>query len=491
MDYQEKINEEVLCILKFATTNSKLLEVGYVNLEGEDLEKKFALFFEKYQSLIYSSEEVCNKATEEFLLKEEAILLKAYRSHCRNVGNAYTQLDELDMKMYIEAENLKENNYKNALEDPRGKNIEEIEKNREDAKIELRKYLLSDLKHHLLAYRLSETYQKMKQEINNKNIVAYSHREIGWREFSFKASEIFKFKFSTNFGYGSSSYFFLAMTYKDIEIIPYSHWVIYRFAGYKEVFRYSQKYRLRNSEWFDAMKYTQEAYNLSVTNPAQFISIYIIKQCEIMVDGLEKYLTEDIFTLYNERGEYDYKSKKYPEIRLEIKENKRSLLEFRAEKIAGALRFIHSIASFKDIEKMPSFIVRIEKCNNELLPKLQKELEILSHELPVQEQQLAELKAKYEETQSLLTDYKLRAEVVNYTIELEKLETPSYNIDLKLREEFPEIKRIHEVKEYWAKEITNSDIQLSSLKQFQKEYANYSSQIIVYFENKQKLLSAA
>lgn len=491
MSYQEKINEDVLCVLRFAVNNNKLLEVGYVNLEREDLEKKFTLFSEKYQSLSYSTEEVCNKATEEFLIIEEAILIKAYHSHCRNIANAYTQLEELGIQGYVQDEHNIENTYKSALENPRGKSIETIEKNREYDKTNLRNRLLAGLKEHLIAYRLSETYQKMKQEINNENIVAYSHRYRGRCEFSFKASEIFKFRFLTNFGYGSASYFFLIMTYKDIEILPYSDWIIYRFAGYKEVFRYSQKYILDNSYWEDAMKYTQEAYNLSVTNPIQFISIYIIKECERMVSVLEEFLEKHTFTLRDETR-YNNESKQYLEIKLG---DDRNSLVARAEKIAGALRFTNSIASFKDIEVMPSFIVRIEKCNEALLPKLKRELEILSHELPALEQQLSALQSEYEQTQSLLKEYKLRAEVVDYELELKKSDNIIYDyynyIEPKLKEKFPELKRIYEVKENLNKKITNSNEELTKLKIFQKEYSNYSSQIVAYFDNRQKLSNAS
>ena len=42
----------------------------------------------------------------------------------------------------------------------------------------------------------------------------------------------FSVEIKTNFGYGSVSYFYTKLKYKNIEITPFSEWVDYEFARF-------------------------------------------------------------------------------------------------------------------------------------------------------------------------------------------------------------------------------------------------------------------
>lgn len=389
-----KINENALCTLRFAA-DSKLLIVDYLPLEKDILEDKFSLFGKKYENPIYSIADVL-KAPEletdytqtDVNGNKYCILTKSYYSYCVTFANPWAELRVIDIEPYLQIEE----SYKNVQVEIRKNKISELKTN-----------LLNNFKLRLTAYLLEKTYPKAQQDINKGLIVTYSHRKTGRNKVNFKAGNDFSFKFETNFGYGSSSYFFLLMTYKDIEIIPYSEWITYRFAGFAENIYYSEEFYIDNSSWLNAMEYTKEAYNLSITKPNDFISRYIIGECEKMVIGLEDILTNNSFEVI-ERKNILVIAQNNSKRKFEIRDN-RELLAYRGEKISGALTFINSIASFKDIATMKTFIFRIENCNRAILPTLKQEIAKLVIELLPLEKELEILTPIYEQAMAIYQEY--------------------------------------------------------------------------------------
>lgn len=151
------------------------------------------------------------------------------------------------------------------------------------------------------------------------------------------------------------------------------------------------------------MEYIKEAYNLPITKPNDFISKYIIGECEKMVIGLEDILTNNSFEFIDRKNIFVIAQNKSKRT-FEIKEN-RELLEYRGEKISGALKFINSIASFKDIATMKTFIFRIENCNRAILPTLKQEIAKLVIELLPLEKELEILTPIYEQAKAIYQEY--------------------------------------------------------------------------------------
>ncbi len=507
-----KINENVLCTLKFAT-DSKLV-VDYLPLEKDILEDKFNSFVKKYENAIYTVADVL-KAQEletdytqtDVWGNKYCVLTRSYHSYCRSFGNAWAELGALSIE-----ECLKEGeDIKNRVRSW-GWSI-----NRE--KEELLKFktqILDRFKLRLTAYLLEKTYLKAQQDINKGLIVAYSHRKTGYNTVNFKAGTDFLFKFETNFGYGSASYFFLIMTYKNIEIIPYSEWITYYFAGYREVINYSESFCLDNTSWLNAMEYTKEAYNLSVANSSDFISKYIIGECEKMVVGLEDILTNSSFEVI-ERKEIFVVSQNNSKRKLEFKDS-RELLKYRGEKISGALKFINSIASFKDIATMKTFICRIEDCNKKVLPILKKEIDKLNAELSSLEKELEILTPIYEQAKAIYNEYqekidKYKIEItpfigvpsilqqnrkVNYNKnlislwrwkqrinEINKLKKyPQTILENEANKKFPEFKAIKEKYSALSAKYSNLISDIRKLKGFKEDFDKYQLNIETYFQNK-------
>lgn len=232
---------------------------------------------------------------------------------------------------------------------------------------EFKQKLWNDYKLWATAFGIEECYKKCQQ---NQKILIYSHRKIGWSNPIYSLTANFSIEVKTNFGYGRSSYFFSILRYQSIEITPFSEWVEYQFAQYSDIIRYTQKYNLENGSWPIALSYCQEACNISLLEERQFISKYIIEELEKMTQELEEILHKDSFI---------FKNKDHTFYKVDIKG--RILIEFRAEKITGALNFIRKIMQLDIIIDTKVFIKRIEASNRMIKPLLVNELGIIKKEL--------------------------------------------------------------------------------------------------------------
>lgn len=233
-------------------------------------------------------------------------------------------------------------------------------------------------------------YKKCKRE---DNILTYSHRIIGWADPLYQLTPNFSLELKTNFGYGSASYFYTKLKYKNIEITPFSDWIHYRFAQFNEIIRYSKSHKLLQQSWYEAMSFTKDACNLSLSDEKGFVDKYIIGECEQMVSGLEKILNSD--ELQFKRGNDLYKHKF----------NGHELVVFRGEKITGALDFITKILQFEGIANMSGFVRRIEQSNRKLYPHLVSEINLLEDKINKATYEWNLLQPEYDALKQINQDY--------------------------------------------------------------------------------------
>ena len=79
---------------------------------------------------------------------------------------------------------------------------------------EERQKVIDKIKKRIIPYLLDKAYKNFE---NKKYILAFSHRRVGWSFPNLQLSNEFEVIFKTNFGYGSSSYFFTNIKYKKID----------------------------------------------------------------------------------------------------------------------------------------------------------------------------------------------------------------------------------------------------------------------------------
>lgn len=410
---REKINEEVLCILRYKDNE---LIVDY-----EPIEINFPNETETLKKLCQTNSDNLLAISHYLKVTESIKPLQKHYKYCQKLDGSYqgfTVNFEERVKRIIQSRDLFYLNAKNNEE----YNIEENIFNLQD---ELEK----EFTLWVTAYNIEKTYRKC---FDDKQILTFSHRINGWSNPEYKLSENFTVELKTNFGYGSASYFYIKLKYKNIEITPFSEWIDYEIAKFSEIVRYTKSFayrllrgiyngkrvyqqKMENSNWQDAIDYTKTACNVSLKDEVDFVRKYIIDECERMVAGLENIYLVSEFTF---KGEH--------ETHYKIDKTGHQLMEFRGEKISGALDFISKILEFDKIVEIKSFITRIEDINRKIQPLLVVELKNIKLKLGDLNAEMAILKPHY---------LKLVAENQNYInqkAELKKQMIISKELDWKI-----------------------------------------------------------
>lgn len=240
-------------------------------------------------------------------------------------------------------------------------------------------------------------------KINNieSKTIAYSNETHGYYTPEHQVNEDLKVKISTNFCYGSSGYFHVIVTYKDIKIIPYSVWVRYYYAGYAELLGYTRSYGLDRSNWNNCLKFLETFINSAIKNPENFIKNEIMSEINGLMDGLEK-----IFKINPTKLEKEIKVKKRTDderyigirgARYAIEKDEKLYrirpdeitLIYKLEKLSGSLRFLKSLREIQTIyTEVSKAIDRILEMNRSIYPELQNIIEQVCNELKIYEAEL-------------------------------------------------------------------------------------------------------
>lgn len=469
---REKINEEVLCILRYK--DNELI------IDYEPIEINFSNEIFAFKNLCQTNSDNLIAIAQYLKTTESIKLLQKRYKYCKKLDGSYQGFIvnfEERVKRIIQSRNLF---YLNAKSN-KDYNIEE---NIFKLKDELEK----EFELWVRAYNIEKTYRRCSDD---KQILTFSHRENGWSSPEYKLSENFTVELKTNFGYGSASYFYIKLKYKNIEITPFSEWIDYEIAKFSEIVRYTKSFayrllrgtyngkrvyrqKMENSNWQDAIDFTKTACNISLKDEVDFVRKYIIDECERMVAGLENIYSVSEFTF---KGEQDTHYK--------IDKTGHQLMEFRGEKISGALDFILKILEFDKIAEIKSFITRIEEVNRKIQPLLVDELKNIKIKLSVLNTEMAILKPKYlkfvAENQSYI---KLKNELKRQMIFSKELDLKFFNNE-KLNKAF--LNKFPEYEDFEKEYISVSEsykILTEKIKNFDKLFENitiYNLKILKHF----------
>ncbi len=407
----KNINEDNLCVLrKNGLTNQ--IEVDYVAIE-----KPLAKIIDDFSALCANPTSSLQHAINFIRTTDELNQLTGHYHYCTRLSGSYQAFSANNLGMVTEIANRQELILSNHRRDPEGYDINEAIIN---YKVELEaKYILWSN-----AFSINKTY-KLCQE--DKSILIFSHCIDGWSNPVYQLTPNFSVEIKTNFGYGRASYFYTKLKYKNIEIAAFSDWIDYEFARFSEIVRYTKSHRLLNECWLEAMEFSKDACNLSMTDEVKFVEKYIIDECERMVIGLEEIFDREHFS-FKDREKNHYTVDKKGHI----------LIEFRGEKISGALDFISKILEFEKVASIKSFIIRIEECNKKIQPILLDESKIIRVKISNLTEEKNVLKPKYDKVIEINNDYKKkRIELQRQMVSNRQLDVKQIDI-LRLNNEFNE-----------------------------------------------------
>jgi len=392
----KEINEEALVVLRNNTIPNQI-EIDYV-----DIEKHFE------NKMLYL-EQICDDAETTLddllkFLKENHVLdeLNGWYKYCKELNDRYVEF-EADYQHSVQ----KLIEIKNNIDDSLKKNPESYDENKKAIE-SVKERFKNDYELWIKAYSIHKTYGICKRD---ESIILFSHRTSGYSNPVYQLTPNFSVEINTNFGYGRSSYFYTKLKYKNIDITPFSDWINYRIAQFSELIRYTKSHALYNHYWLEAVEFAKDACELSIADERKFVEKYIIDECEEMAQGLEDFFIKDTFSF---KGILD---KMY-----EVSMKGHVLIDFRGEKISGALDFIDKIIEFDKVASIQTFIKRIVKINKKMKPILEAEPPLIKKTLLKLNQQKDALEPDYD---------KVVNEFKNYTKKIGELKS-----QMKIKGEF-------------------------------------------------------
>lgn len=456
---QEEINEKVLCVLR--NNNIKnIIEVDYIKIE------------EQFTGILADLSKLCNDQDSSLddvinFIKSRPELddLTGEYSYCYSVEASYqgvyvnykNSIDELIRNKEIILQN--EKYYQDSNKSDEYDITKEIALCKNDININ---YIFWTK-----VYSISKAYMLCEED---KNILMYSHRNKGWTNPIYKLSPNFSVHIKTNFGFGHSSYFYTTLFYKKIEIAPFSDWINYEYANFHQIIRFTRSHGLNNYNWKKAMEFTRDACNLSLKDELKFVEKFIINECDEMVRGLEKILVEDNFVFKNRNTNID---------RI-VQKDGRKLIEFRGEKISGALNFISKINEFGKILTMKEFIVKIEICNKKIQPILESELKIITNEISTLTEEINIIKPIYDKLNQDNTDYDNKRKELHKLIEVDR--TINYSeLEIEFKKKYTDYENFKNEFNSISKNQRELLATIKMVTDVYKKITDYNESIINYF----------
>lgn len=452
-----KINENVLCVLKYLP-DSNLVSIDYEPI-AKTLEYEFELVRSKFINPNITAKQII------FYIKCNQKLRLLFESfdYCNDIDKSYQGLYEcIDSIVHDYPSNFDKTSdkYKDYIKSEKAR-------------------LLHELDNRLLAYYLKATYDLCEQ---TKEIIAYSHRKVGWSAPKYHLSTSFTIEFKTNFGYGTVSYFYTKVTYKQFEIVGFADWVEYHNAKIYEVILYSSKHLLKNDNWQEAMEYVRDAYNLSIMDDVAFVNNYIIKECDRLIVGLERINNCTELRLRN----YNFLNQEREHIDLKLKSH--SVVDFRGEKITGALNLIKIIRQFEKVVDVYVYIQRIEELNRKILPTIFEEEKLVANKIKTLVQEQKKLIPEYNMLNKKNELYNLKKSRLRQELsEMAKLERRVLEQEFFEKQFLAQNNEYLEFQEEFIKmnqKIANIISEISFSEKLQKGLNSYIKSIKEYFNEK-------
>ena len=235
----------------------------------------------------------------------------------------------------------------------------------------------------------AENYTAKLKEIKQDAAVRmYSTDQIGWKEFEYKANDDITVYIKSNFGYGSASYFFCNLKYKDINILPYTAIIKYYYVQMVDFIRYTRRYATRRDSWGEVFDFAVLTGNLAKHEPEKFVKEWIVNEIEEMMVGIRKIMSsprEELerylgFKRHIDIGSYRiFRNCTTQDIKeYEVLPNEK-VIAFKAEKITGCLLLLDNLRKLTEIAPVIiPYIEEIELMNQRIQPEVEKYINSLT-----------------------------------------------------------------------------------------------------------------
>lgn len=294
-----------------------------------------------------------------------------YRSELEKRREEYTKKYE-DRFAHLKADSMQEYN---------SKVRESVESDMEDYKKRCKD------KFYTLCTRFCQafSYASLLRELrSDPDVKMWSTDNVGWTNLSYQITDDIRIEIHTNFGYGWSSYFYLGLTYKGIDILPYSMFVKYYYADRRDIARYTRLYDTARSSWDYAFDYVETVAHKAAEGEESFATVYVMNEVQEMLSRLRSILDDPkaYFDTWIEckNGENESHYLTVHDMNLQDKNTYKAYPDemidvFQAEKIAGALEFFEKISALEPIyDQAVEAADEIRSLALRFVPKLEKNM---------------------------------------------------------------------------------------------------------------------
>lgn len=286
--------------------------------------------------------------------------------------------------------NYSESDYQKRIAELEGKIADEVKEYKRDLRTGF------NYKPFIYAHNYNIKLRGIKQQ---DDVRMYSTDQIGWKEFEYKVNEDITIYMRTNFGYGSASYFFCNLKYKDINILPYSAVVEYYYVQWTDLIRFTRQYEEDRGSWKQVFDFVVETANLAKIAPEQFVKKWILNELDEMLEGLKIIITSP------KKAVEDYireRKKTIPDGLYKLVRNcstrdiqeyevlpNEKIMAIKAEKITGSLLLLDNLRKLEDISSVVNeYISRIEGMNRDIMPEIDSYIIHLENDISKLEQKL-------------------------------------------------------------------------------------------------------
>lgn len=336
------------------------------------------------------------------------------------------------------------------------------------------------------AHRFYSYLKEVKSDDKNK---MYSTENIGWTTFNYPISDDILFFMKSNFGYGRSSYHFINLTYKNIDILPYSAIVRYYYVNTAEFYRYTRQYSPSPEKWEVALDFVVETANLALCNETEFISKWIGNEIDEMIGGL-KIISSNPREKLEEFFKVPKKTPNFLFVRHAYKTDEDEYIAFpeeittifKAEKLTSALDLLDKLKALSEAyPKALDAIEDIKSLNFNFFPNLKKDIKKIEDEIKHRQEIL---KPKVEERDKIKGMWKSHYDKMHELIE-EAHKNGNYEFQT-IREKYftsyPEFKKAYNDVEEKTKVIQKEEIQISKREGFVRQLESFKDSIIRHLE---------
>lgn len=302
---------------------------------------------------------------------------------------------------------------------------EEIEKEQEKRRIEIRNIYIGEIRRYVYAM----CYMQVLPIVESSSLM-YSSENIGWYRPNYTITDNVLISIRTNFCYGRSAYFHVNLNYKGITILPYSDIITYFWSNMMDNVRYTKDYAPYRSNWEHALSFVKEVSNLITTDSVKFEKEWIIDQVEKMMEGLET-INEEIDKYYEKQEEEAKKAKEEEEKASKEKKTIQRIVRYRfiddvtierhkiyeheilliiqVDKLSAALSLLDNLTALQNIySPILNHIETIIQYNVKLIPAIDLCLKDLQTHRKKLNKQLQGLENQKDNTQNKILSIKAK-----------------------------------------------------------------------------------